>query len=106
MKKIIFLSFFTFHYPLFSISQIITTVAGTGVPGYNGDNILATIAKVNGPQYIAVDAAGNFYFADGNNNRIRKVAVSTGIITTVAGGGVSFADNIPATSANLLDPVG
>ncbi len=51
---------------------------------------------------------GNVYIADNNNHRIRKVTISTGIITTVAGTGTpSYSgDNGPATSAGLSSPVG
>jgi Secretion system C-terminal sorting domain len=52
---------------------IITSVAGTGVAGYNGDNILATTAQINGPYGIAIDSCGNIYVADEQNNRIRKI---------------------------------
>ena len=76
----------------------ITTVAGNGTFGYNGDNILATNAQLAGPSGIALDAAGNLYIADGYNNRIRKV--SGGIITTVAGNGTAgfTGDKGPATT--------
>ena len=77
---------------------IITTVAGNGTPGY-ADNVAATGPVLNYPRGVAVDASGNLFIADGNNGRIRKV--SGGIITTVAGGGTSNLDNIPATSAGL-----
>ena len=71
---------------------LISIVAGTGVGGdlaggYNGDNILATAAKLNYPTMVAIDASGNMFIADSENYRIRKVTASTGIITTVAGTG-------------------
>ncbi|MGA2117014.1 MAG: hypothetical protein ABSH56_19925 [Bryobacteraceae bacterium] len=68
-------------------TNIITTVAGTGVSGYNGDGILATSAQLYKPTGVLVDASGNLYIADNENNRVRKVSASTGIITTVAGNG-------------------
>jgi hypothetical protein len=69
------------------ISQgVITTVAGTGIAGFNGDNGPATDAQLNHPNGIGVDAAGNLYIADSGNLRVRKV--SNGIITTIAGNGV------------------
>ena len=46
----------------------------------------ATLAQLNYPQGVAVDTAGNIYISDANNNRVRKVAASTGIITTIVGG--------------------
>jgi hypothetical protein len=67
---------------------IITTIAGTGVAGYNGDGIPATSAQVNVVSGIAVDDTGNVYFVDGVNLRIRKIDTS-GIIHTIAGTGVS-----------------
>jgi streptogramin lyase len=68
-------------------TKIITTVAGTGVAGYNGDGILATSAQIFHPVSVAFDAANNMYFTDNSNNRIRKVDAITGIITTYAGDG-------------------
>ncbi|MGH8474248.1 MAG: RHS repeat-associated core domain-containing protein [Methylococcales bacterium] len=64
---------------------IISTVAGNGTPGYNGDGIPATSAMIN-TIGLAIDAVGNLYLADFFNNRVRKVDTS-GIITTVAGNG-------------------
>ena len=66
---------------------IMTTLAGTGTAGYNGDTIAASTAQLNFPEGIAVDKAGNVYIADLYNNRVRKVDVATGLITTVAGNG-------------------
>ena len=85
----------------------IVTVAGTGNGGYNGDNQAATSAQLNGPPFVAVDANGNIYIADQNNNRIRKVD-TTGKITTIAGtGSAGFSgDGGPATSAALNAPTG
>jgi sugar lactone lactonase YvrE len=66
---------------------VITTVAGTGTGGYSGDNAAATLAELNLPKGITVDASGNLYIADTDNQRIRKVDAATGIITTIAGDG-------------------
>ena len=66
---------------------IITTVAGTGTRGYSGDGGPATQAQLGGPGDIAVDVAGNIYFADGSNYRVRRISARTGIITTFAGNG-------------------
>jgi hypothetical protein len=69
-----------------SIDQgIVSTVAGNGVRGYSGDNGKATLAQLDTPGGIAVDAFGNIYIADSNNHCIRMVTMSDGIITTVAG---------------------
>ena len=86
----------------------ITTVAGTGVAGYSGDGGAATSAQLNGPEVVALDSAGNLYIAEYYNNRIRKVAATTGIITTVAGNGTQnySGDGGPATSAALWSPTG
>ena len=86
---------------------IITTFAGTGT-GYvfNGDNISATAANIN-PVGIAVDRSGNIIFADRYNNRVRIVN-NAGIITTIAGTGVSgfSGDGGPAKDAKLSWPQG
>ncbi len=87
---------------------IITTVAGiTGTGGFNGDNQLATAAQLDYPYDVALDKMDNLYIADRDNNRIRKVISSTGIITTVAGitgtGGFN-GDNQVATSSQLYHP--
>jgi sugar lactone lactonase YvrE len=87
---------------------IITSVAGTGVSDFSGDGGPATAATLAGPEGLAIDSAGNLFIADSDNNCIRKVAVDTGIITTVAGttewgfGG----DGGPATAATLAYPQG
>jgi trimeric autotransporter adhesin len=87
---------------------IITTVAGTGILGYSGDRGLATSARLNYPDAVAVDAAGNIYITDTWNNCIRIVTKSTGIINTVAGDGTSGygGDGGLATSARLYNPSG
>ncbi|HEY6392207.1 MAG TPA: hypothetical protein VIX89_13060 [Bryobacteraceae bacterium] len=81
----------------------LTLVAGNGSLGFSGDNGPATAASIS-PNALAVDAAGNVYIAENNNNRVRKV--SNGIITTIAGNGnsTSSGDNGPATSAGLQSP--
>lgn len=89
-------------------SGIISTIAGTGAPGYLGDGAAATAALINQPYGVAVDNAGNVYFADGNNNCIRKIN-TTGVIFTIAGIGGSHGyngDNIAATTALLYAPCG
>ena len=81
----------------------ITTIAGTGHNGYNGDDIAATNAYLNRTRGLSLDGSGNIYIADTQNNRIRKVTVSTGIITTIAGTGVGGynGENIVPTAAQL-----
>ncbi len=102
----------TSNYRIREVSNgVITTVAGTGVRGFSGDNGQATGAQLNLYESgLAMDSAGNLYIADTLNNRIRKVA--NGVITTVAGngplglGGAFGGDGGPATSAELATPLG
>jgi len=86
---------------------IISTIAGNGTGGYNGDNISATSAEIFDPTGVAVDGAGNVYIADKSNNRVRKVDAS-GIITTIAGNGTAGfgGDGLPATVSMLNNPRG
>src|SRR5262249_26457853 len=65
-------------------------VAGTGVEGFGGDGGPAVGAQLDTPVGLATDAAGALYIADAGNNRVRKVNPTTGVITTVAGGGFGF----------------
>ncbi len=88
----------------------ISTIAGTGVAGYNGDNIPAKDALINliSPCHLTVDAAGDLIFADRSNQRIRKIMMSTGIITTIAGNGVAgvVGDGGAPIGASLAFPTG
>ena len=87
--------------------NIITTVAGNDViSGFSGDLGLATNAKLYAPEGLCLDKSGNIYIADAGNNRIRKVTLSTGIITTIAGSEIlGFSgDGGPATNAQLFAP--
>jgi sugar lactone lactonase YvrE len=86
---------------------VITTVAGNGTNGYSGDGGAATNARFYNPSGVAVDAAGDLFIADTLNHRIRKVDIN-GIITTVAGSGVSgyAGDGGAATNAKLAQPNG
>ena len=68
-------------------SDTITTIAGRGTAGYNGDGIPATAAFLSGPYGVAVDGIGNIYITDAANYRIRKID-NAGSITTIAGTGV------------------
>jgi hypothetical protein len=90
-----------------------TVVAGIGVAGYSGDNGVAVQAGLSDPLGVAVDAHGDVLIADSGNGVVRVVAeitgsayglaVQQGDIYTVAGGGVSTANGVAATSASL-DP--
>lgn len=88
-----------------SVTDTITTIAGNGTGGYNGDGGPAIFAQLNTPTGVAVDAAGNVYIADQGNSRIRKVNTS-GFISTVAGVGIAGynGDGILATLAKLNYP--
>ena len=85
---------------------IISTVAGTGAPGYSGDGGPAVNAQINTPTGICADNAGNLYIADVGNQRIRKVDVS-GVITTIAGNGSKGygGDGGPAVNATFYNAV-
>jgi len=82
------------------ITGIMSNAAGNDVAGYSGDGGLATKANIGSDFNICTDTFANLYIVD-NNNRIRKVTASTGIITTVAGGDTALSDGVPATKANL-----
>ena len=87
---------------------IITTAVGTGEKGFAGDGGPAARAVLNGPFDITFDPAGNLYFADTFNNRIRRVDAATGVIRTIAGTGEKgySGDGGPATAAALNEPYG
>jgi uncharacterized protein (TIGR03437 family) len=84
-----------------------STFAGNGTEGMGGDGGGATGALLDTPTALALDAAGNLYIADTNNNRVRKVSTD-GKISTFAGTGAasSLGDGGPATSAALNHPEG
>jgi sugar lactone lactonase YvrE len=86
-----------------ALSGIIRTIAGTGVGGFSGDNILATAATLNSPWSLAFSVDGLLYIADLNNNRVRKIN-AFGIISTVAGTGVAgFSGDGGLAATALLD---
>ena len=76
------------------------------VAGYSGDDGPATAAELDYPHGVAVDAAGNLFIADYDNNCVREVNIATGVITTVAGNGTAgySGDGGPATAAELQQP--
>jgi len=87
---------------------IITTVAGSGQAGYDGDGGPATKAKLNQPYGVTLDRAGNIYVADRLNSCVRKIFARGGLIETFAGNGrKGFAgDAGPANTASLVEPNG
>ena len=80
---------------------VITTVAGTGAPGYSGDGGQAVEAQLNGPLSVVTDDADNLYIVDCDNARLRRVDAASGHITTVAGCGEvgQLVDGIEARKA-------
>ena len=90
-------------------TRIITTIAGSGENGYDGDDKLATEAALNTPSAVAAAPNGDIYIADTLNYRVRMVDAKTGLIHTVAGDGLpgdpqNVGDGGPATSAHLNMP--
>jgi len=85
----------------------ITTVAGVGQYGYNGEGIKATTTAMGFPRGLVVNAAGEFWYSDPGNNRVRMVNASN-IVNTVAGNGFAgySGDGGPATSAQVNQPNG
>ena len=84
-----------------------TILAGTGTVGTSGDGIPATSAAIGATGGIALDRAGNVYFAEGN--RVREITVADGMLHTIAGtvnGFLYNGDNKLATTANLYLPWG
>jgi hypothetical protein len=88
-------------------SGIISTICGTGEPGFSGDGGHATHARIDDPSGLAVDDDGNLYFVDRGNARVRRIDAA-GIITTIAGNGKDgySGDGGPATEARINLPEG
>jgi hypothetical protein len=89
-------------------SGLVTTLAGTGTGGFNGDGPDARQAQVNNPEDLEIGPDGNLYFADTNNDRVRRINVITGAIDTVVGNGQRgyTGDGGPAVEASLNRPFG
>src|SRR5712691_8399091 len=85
-------------------SGIITTVAGTGVPGYSGDGGPGVLAQLREPNDCFLDGKGGLLIADIQDQRIRRLDLKTGIITTFAGDGEKrrTGDGQPATQASIM----
>lgn len=86
---------------------VITTIAGTGQARYSGDGGPADLAALNEPTGLAVSDEA-LYIADQSNNRVRRVQLSTNVITTIAGDGTAAysGDQVPADQASLSGPSG
>jgi DNA-binding beta-propeller fold protein YncE len=80
-----------------SVQGTIVTLAGTGAAGSTGDGGPASVAQLNGPTAVAVDAQGNVYISEVENKAVRQVQAGTRTMSTIAGG---------ATSTQLSMPVG
>ena len=106
----IFIADYTMHrvHRVDGSTGIIKTIAGNGTAGFSGDGGPATAAQLNTPEYIACDFSGNVYVCDWSMERIRKINMSTGIISTVAGNGSRTygGDGAAATIASFYDPAG
>ena len=84
---------------------VIVTIAGNGDAGFGGDGGPATQAQLNHPEGVALDARGNLFIADTDNDRIREVRTD-GVIVTIAGDAGFGGDGGPATQAQLNHPEG
>ncbi len=84
----------------------LSTIAGNGKIGYQGDGGPATEASLNMPHELRFDSKGDIYIAERDNHVIRKVEMKTGMISTVAGTGVPgfSGDGGPGTKAQLRQP--
>lgn len=89
-------------------SGIVTTIAGNGIGGFGGDGGLAINAMLKKPTAMCFDKQGDLFFTDEDNNRVRKIDMQTGIISTIAGtGAAGFAgDGGPAINAEFNHPTG
>jgi sugar lactone lactonase YvrE len=89
-----------------AVSGVIVTAAGTGAPGYAGDNGPAASARFRAPEGVALAPNGDLYVADTGNHVVRRIARATGIVTTVVGTGApgDAGDGGPGTAAHLRAP--
>ena len=85
---------------------IVTTIAGTGQPGFSGDSAAATNAKLALPRGLTMDASGNLFVVDAGNQRIRRIDASNGQISSIAGEGTETfqGDSGGALTASLDSP--
>jgi sugar lactone lactonase YvrE len=92
-----------------AVSGLISTIAGNGTSGYSGDGGPATQAAISQPGGLAIDGAGDIYFADSGNDVVRSIDAISGIVTTIAGVPLVqgyTGDGLAATSADLSSPRG
>ncbi len=86
---------------------IVTTIAGNGTGSSTGDGGLAVNAALNYPIRLALDGMGNLFVAEQSGNRVRKIVLSTNMISTYAGdGSFNFADGVLATQTGVPSPTG
>jgi sugar lactone lactonase YvrE len=109
LHHIYILSLFLFIFPAgnaFAQQSAMTTVAGNGTKGFNGNGMAATAAALNGPYGVAVDSAGNIYITEIYGNRVRKVSAASGVISTIAGNGEAlyYGEGVPSEEAVLNSP--
>lgn len=86
----------------------LATVAGLGIPGHNGDDMPAIDAFIGAPESLAIDSKGDLYIGERGTHRVRRIDMTTGLISTYAGngeGGMS-GDGGPATAAMISNPYG
>jgi hypothetical protein len=107
MRLLYYLILFLCCFSNTTLAQMITTVGGTGIFGYNGDGGIATSAQFSFGIKITVDGSGNIYLADMDNHRIRKIDVNTRIISTIVGNGIPgfSGDGGLASSAQITQPI-
>ncbi|WP_117880144.1 NHL domain-containing protein [Aureibaculum luteum] len=86
----------------------VIVIAGTGEVGFSGDGGQASAAQLANPTGLALDGKGNIFISDSGNERIRKINLSTGIISTIAGTGETgfVGEDVDATKAQLANPLG
>lgn len=91
-----------------ALTQTITTIAGTGVAGFSGDDAPAVSARLASPTALAVTSGSLLYIADSANHRIRCVDLPSGNIATIAGTGIQgfTGDGGSALAASLNTPAG
>jgi sugar lactone lactonase YvrE len=102
IRKVVFSDPGTFQ------NGVVTTIAGTGDKGFSGEGGQATDAQLSFPEDMEIGPDGNLYFADADNDRVRMINLTTGVITTVAGTGVRgySGDGGAALEAQLNRPFG